>query len=102
MRQMVLAFFRQMFRVSDPAAGFAGTGCLIVPQFAMQCLDQFDAFTQRYAQGLRRFVVEVPEILHAGNPTAVGRRATVVAPFASRIKQALVRIVPFFDESFYQ
>jgi hypothetical protein len=99
---MVLAFFRQVFGISDPAAGFASTGCLIVSQFAMQSFDQLDAFTQRYAQSFRRFLVEVPEISHAGNPIALRLRATVVAFFAGRSEEAFVRVVPFFDESLYQ
>ena len=46
MRKMVLAFFRQVLRVSYPVTGLAGTRCLIVPQFTVQCLYELDTFTQ--------------------------------------------------------
>ena len=32
----MFAFLRQVFRISDPDTGFAGTGFLIVPQFLVQ------------------------------------------------------------------
>jgi hypothetical protein len=45
-RQVMLEFFRQVFRIPNPAAGLAGARGLVVPQFAVQGLDQLDAFAQ--------------------------------------------------------
>ena len=45
-RQVMLEFFRQVFRIPDPAAGLAGAGRLVVPQLAVQRFDQLDTFAQ--------------------------------------------------------
>jgi hypothetical protein len=45
-RQVMLEFFRKMFRVANPAAGLAGAGRLVVPQLAVQRFDEFYAFAQ--------------------------------------------------------
>ena len=44
---MVLALFGQVFCISDPVAGFASAGRLIMVQFAVQGLNQLDAFSER-------------------------------------------------------
>ena len=44
--QVMLAFFRQMFRASYPVTGFAGAGCFVVAQTPVQCLGELDSFTQ--------------------------------------------------------
>lgn len=46
MRETMLRFLRQVLRVPDPVAGFAGAGRFVVSQMLVQRFDQFDAFSQ--------------------------------------------------------
>ncbi len=50
MRKMMFAFFGQVLGVSDPAAGFTGTGRLIVSKFFVQRLNELDPFAQCLAE----------------------------------------------------
>ncbi len=45
-RKVVFEFFRQVFRIPDPAAGLAGARRLVMPQLAVQRLDELHAFAQ--------------------------------------------------------
>jgi hypothetical protein len=45
-RKVVFEFFRQVFRIPDPAARLAGAGRLVMPQFAVQRFDELYPFAQ--------------------------------------------------------
>ena len=62
-RKVMFALFREVLGVSDPAAGLASAGRLVVMQFAVQSFNQLDALAQRCTEDLRRFVFEMPEVL---------------------------------------
>jgi hypothetical protein len=96
-RQMVLAFFRQVFRASYPVTRLACAGRFVVTQMPVQCLDKLDAFTQRCAQNFSRHVIETFEVLHAGFPAAILTRA-VITPFAGGFKYVFAMVVVVFDE----
>ena len=96
MRQMMLAFFRQMFRVPDPAACLTGAGRLVVAQFPVQCFDKLDSFPQRSAQVFGSIDFEIPEILQTVYTATVFARITVVTAFDSCLEKDLVlEITPF-------
>jgi hypothetical protein len=86
-----------MFCVSNPVASRAGARGFVMSQVFVQCLDEFDAFTQRTAQDFGRHVIEVPEILHAGLPAAT-LTGTVIAPFTGGFKHVLVVVVVVVDQ----
>ena len=95
---MVLALFGQVLRISDPVAGFASAGRFVVVQFAVQGLDQLDAFPERGGQRIDRHVLELAEVLKASFPAAILASA-VTATFARCCKQALVLVIVLFDQS---
>jgi hypothetical protein len=95
---MVLAFFRQVLCIPDPATGFTITGRFVVAQLAVQALDELDAFAKINAKRFGGFFLNVPEILQAVFPaTAIGRIA-VIAAITGRFKQVLVLEIAAFDE----
>jgi hypothetical protein len=87
-----------VFGCSDPVAGFAGTGRLIVAQLAVQGFDEFDAFTQRVAKRFRRFVINASEVLQAFGPLTRPLTVAVMAALAGRSVEALMREISLFDE----
>jgi len=95
--EMMFHLLSQVFRVSNPVAGFARAGRFVVTQVPVQCLDELDAFTQRSAQDFRRHVINAFEVLHAGFPAAIVTGA-VITPFAGGFKNILAMIVVVFDE----
>jgi hypothetical protein len=99
-REVMLAFFQQVFRVPDPATGLAGTGGFIVAQVAVQRFDEFDPFTQGNAQGFFSLQTKLLEIFHAVIPTAIARSVAMITSFASRLEHVLVGVVPFLNEFF--
>jgi hypothetical protein len=95
---MMLAFFRQVLCVPDPATGFTVTGRFVMAQLAVQALDELDALTKINAERFGAFFLNVPEILQAVLPaTALGRIAVITA-IAGRFKQVLVFEIAAFDE----
>ena len=46
MRQMMLAFFRDVLGISDPATSFAGAGRFVMPQLTVQRFNKLDPFSQ--------------------------------------------------------
>ena len=49
MRQVVFRFLRQVFRVPDPVARFAGAGCFIMPEVLVKRFDESNTLSQRNA-----------------------------------------------------
>ena len=70
-RQMMLDFLGQMLGVSNPAAGFASTGCFVVPQSCVQCLNELDPLPQGLAEFFRGLVLSMHEVFQAPVPTTV-------------------------------
>lgn len=97
-RKMMLDFFRQMLCVPNPAAGFAGAGCFVVPQTPVKRLNQFDAFAQGIAEFFRRLVVAMHEVFQAMVPTAVATTVTMMTAFACSFVEIFVGVVAAFDE----
>jgi hypothetical protein len=95
---MQFAFLGQVFRCPDPVAGLASAGRLIVPQFAVQGFDEFDALTQRLAKGLRRFAIYASEVLEAFCPLTLSLPVTVMASLSGRRIKALVREISLLYE----
>jgi hypothetical protein len=69
-RQMMLDFLGQMLGVPDPAAGFTRTGCFVVPQSCVQCLNELDPFPQGLAEFVRGLVLSMHEVFQAPVPAA--------------------------------
>jgi hypothetical protein len=99
-RQVMLAFFEQVFCVPDPAAGLAGTGGLIVPQVAMQRFDEFYSFTQGNAEGFFGLQTKLLKIFHAVFPTAVARSVAMVTSFTGGFEHVLVGVIPVLNQFF--
>jgi hypothetical protein len=97
-RQVMLEFFRQVFRIPNPAAGLAGARGLVVPQFAVQGFDQLDAFAQRIGQLFVGLVAAMDEILQAFVPAAIAGTVTGMAALTGGLVETLVRVVSTFDE----
>jgi len=100
MGQMMLAFLHEMLRISDPAAGLAGTRRFIMPQMTVQRLDEPDSFTQGNAEGLVGLKTELLEIFHAVFPTAIARSIAMITSFTGGFEQVLFRVVTFPDQFF--
>lgn len=98
MRKMVLAFLRQVLGVPDPDTGLAGTGCLIVSQFAVQCLDQLYPFAQRSAENCCRFFFEISEVLQAFGPFTFPVTVAVIAAFTGCLVEVVVLEVALFNK----
>ncbi len=98
MGKVQFAFLCQVFSCSDPVAGFAGTGRLIVSQLAVQGFDKFDAFTQRVAERFRRLVIYASEVLQAFGPLTHSLTVAVMAALAGRRVEALMREISLLDE----
>jgi len=96
--KMVLELFRQVLRVTDPAAGLAGARRLVVAQFAVQGFYKFYAFAKRLAKFLVGLVVAMHEVFEALVPAAITLAVAGVAALAGRRVKTFVGIIAFFDE----
>jgi hypothetical protein len=97
-RQVMLAFFGQVLCVPDPVARFASAGRFVMPQLAMQALDELDAFAERSAERFCALIIKISKILQTVFPTAAFVRVTMVAAFAGCLEQILVFEIAALDE----
>jgi len=100
MRQAMLTFLHQVFCISNPVAGLAGTSGLIVPQVSMQRFDKSNSFTQGNAKGFVSFQTKLLEIFHAVVPTAITRSVAMITSFARRFEHVFVSVVAILNEFF--
>jgi hypothetical protein len=95
---MMLRFFEYVHGAPDPATGLAGTGGLVVTQVVVQPFYNLDALAEIRGKLVFRLLAQVLEVLQAGFPTATFRSVTLVAAFTGGLVEALVRVIPGFDE----
>jgi hypothetical protein len=97
-RQLMLAFFQQVFCVPDPDAGLAGAGGFVMPQMTVQRFNKFDSFTQGNAQGFFGLLTKLLKVFHAVIPTAIARSVAVITSFAGRLEHVLMGVIPILDQ----
>jgi hypothetical protein len=102
MGKVQFTFLSQVLGISDPVAGFAGTGRLIVAQLAVQGFNEFNAFPQRIAERFCSLVINASEVLQAFGPLTQSLTVAVMAALAGRRVEALMREISLFDELLYQ
>jgi hypothetical protein len=99
-RQVMLAFFQQMFCVPDPVAGLAGTGGFVMPQMTMQRFNKSDSFTQGNAEGFLGLQTKLLKVFHAVIPTAIACSCAMITSFAGRLEHVFVGVVPILNQLF--
>jgi hypothetical protein len=99
-RQVVLAFFQQMFCVPDPDAGLAGTRGFVMPQMTMQRFNKPDSFTQGNAKGFFGLQTKLLEVFHAVIPTAIACSVAMITSFAGRLEHVFVGVIPILNQFF--
>ena len=100
MRQVVLAFFQQVFSIPDPVAGLARTGGFVMPQMTMQRFNKSDSFTQGNAEGFFGLQSKLLKVFHAVFPTAIARSFAMITSFAGRLEHVFLGVVPILNQLF--
>ena len=94
--------FSQTLRFSDPDAGLALAGCLIVAQFTVHAFNQLNAITQRCVDRMDGFSIEIVEFVQAIDPVAFATDVAVMASLIRCFEQAVMRAASLFDLFLYQ